>query len=383
MAGKRGKDWGIKRDAKTGTFGLDFSINGRRCRASAFTADREEARRKRDLEAQRLWSVAVAGERPAMTWNEASLEWLAQQERQGVRTIEDMRDKLRWFAPHLGELRLTDIDDAVVSTVLGVKRKEGRRLPRGRRRVLASATLNRYYAVISAVFHFAILKSWATHCPRFVEKVREATGEERTVRWLKPEEWSRLHAALPLHLRQMARFAIATGLRERNVTHLEWERVDVARRIAWILGDGSKSKRAFQVPLNSDALAVILEQQEARDRHDLWVFPFKGKAIDNPAGAAWKKAKARAGIDAKFRWHDLRHTWATWHVMNGTKLEVLMALGGWHSYEMVLTYAHQADTYLAQYAENPLKGASVRQDPVNAQLLQSNARKQHDEQARA
>ncbi|MFH1044450.1 MAG: tyrosine-type recombinase/integrase, partial [Pseudomonadota bacterium] len=59
-------------------------------------------------------------------------------------------------------------------------------------------------------------------------------------------------------------------------------------------------------------------------------------------GKAWKGALDRAGITA-FRWHDLRHTWATWHVLSGTSLHELKELGGWQSLEMVLRYAHLVD----------------------------------------
>ena len=52
-------------------------------------------------------------------------------------------------------------------------------------------------------------------------------------------------------------------------------------------------------------------------------------------GASWKKALARAGIE-DFRWHDLRHTWASWHIQSGTPLHVLQELGGWNSTTMVI-----------------------------------------------
>jgi integrase len=57
----------------------------------------------------------------------------------------------------------------------------------------------------------------------------------------------------------------------------------------------------------------------------------------------------RTGIQ-NFRFHDLRHTWASWHVMNGTGLQELMELGGWKSYEMVLRYAHLAPEHLSTAA---------------------------------
>ena len=66
-------------------------------------------------------------------------------------------------------------------------------------------------------------------------------------------------------------------------------------------------------------------------------------------GSAWKRSLAKAEI-THFRFHDLRHTWASWHVMHGTSLQELMELGGWKSYEMVLRYAHLAPEHLADAA---------------------------------
>jgi integrase len=63
-------------------------------------------------------------------------------------------------------------------------------------------------------------------------------------------------------------------------------------------------------------------------------------------GSAWERSLRRARIEA-FRFHDLRHTWASWHVMRGTTLQELMELGGWKSYEMVLRYAHLASEHLS------------------------------------
>jgi hypothetical protein len=58
----------------------------------------------------------------------------------------------------------------------------------------------------------------------------------------------------------------------------------------------------------------------------------------------------RAGIE-NFRWHDFRHTWASWHVQNGTPLFALQQLGGWDSAEMVRRYAHLSADHLTPYAD--------------------------------
>ena len=65
----------------------------------------------------------------------------------------------------------------------------------------------------------------------------------------------------------------------------------------------------------------------------------------------------RAGIE-NFRWHDLRHTWASWHRQSGTPTHELQRLGGWRSSVMVERYAHLAPDHLATAANrlDPLLG---------------------------
>jgi len=74
---------------------------------------------------------------------------------------------------------------------------------------------------------------------------------------------------------------------------------------------------------------------------------------------AWYKALERAGIE-DFRWHDLRHTWASWHVQAGTSLAELQALGGWFCLEMVLRYVHLGGDHLRQAASR-IDGANLVQ----------------------
>lgn len=66
-------------------------------------------------------------------------------------------------------------------------------------------------------------------------------------------------------------------------------------------------------------------------------------------------AVAGATTYTGFTWHGLRHTWATWHVQNGTPLDVLQKLGGWSDLRMVMNYAHHSPGYLAGFANNTRK----------------------------
>jgi integrase len=85
------------------------------------------------------------------------------------------------------------------------------------------------------------------------------------------------------------------------------------------------------------------------------VFTYRGERVIQVSTKAWGKALQRAGIE-DFRWHDLRHTWASWHVQRGTPLHVPQELGGWKSVEMVRRYAHLSGDHLAEYAQSMTGG---------------------------
>lgn len=71
--------------------------------------------------------------------------------------------------------------------------------------------------------------------------------------------------------------------------------------------------------------------------------------VDN--NRSWRSALKRAGIE-NFRFHDLRHTWASWLVQSGIPLSVLQEMGGWESIEMVKRYAHLSPIHLQEHAQN-------------------------------
>ena len=123
------------------------------------------------------------------------------------------------------------------------------------------------------------------------------------------------------------RSRLATGLRAANVTGLQWSQVDLVRRLAWIHPDQAKARKAIPVPLNAEAVSLV---RKRIGKHPTHVFSFRGKPITQVSTKAWYAALERAGIE-DFRWHDLRHTWASWHVQNGTPLFALQELGGWES----------------------------------------------------
>lgn len=328
--------------------------DGKEVRRSTGTEDKKDAEEYEAKLKQELWRVARLGEKPKRTWPEAVLQWISETSHKV--SHEDDLVHLRWLDPHLKDKKLEEIDKDLIDS-LRTKRKteKTKRHPNG----VSNGTVNRMLALIRAILRKAEREwGWIDKSPA----LRLLPEPKRRIRWLTREEAQRLIDECPEHLADMVCFSLATGLREANVTGLRWDQLDLERRVAWIHDDEAKARRGIGVPLNRDAV-LVLRRWQGRHSERVFCYPLKRKGvsvwtpIEKAGGAAWKKALKRAGIE-NFRWHDLRHTWASWHVQSGTPLHVLQELGGWQSVEMVRRYAHLAPEHLSEHAsriEMPLR----------------------------
>ncbi|TFW05785.1 site-specific integrase [Oxalobacteraceae bacterium OM1] len=317
---KRGKTWWI-----------DFTTpSGERIRRSAETQDRVQAQELHDKLKAESWRIAKLGEKPKRTWDEAAYRWLM--ESQHKKSHHEDVSKIGWLQQFFRGQYLDDLTRDVIAKVGELKFKE-----------TSPATANRLLALIRAIMRKAALDWEWIDKPPVVKLYREA---KRRVRYLTPEQAATLLRELPEHLADMVRFSLATGLRRANVTKLEWSQVDIARKVAWIHGDQAKAGKPIHVTLNATALDMLTKQV---GKHPRWVFTYKGKPVTQVTTKAWYKALGRAGIE-DFRWHDLRHTWASWLTQQGVPLNVIQEMGAWESSEMVKRYAHLAPEQFAQHA---------------------------------
>jgi len=277
-----------------------------------------------------------------------------------VQYLEDNADKRRLFYdqahfqkldPYLRGYRLRDINmNALRPFIQDRKQQDG----------VANGTINRALEVVRHVLNMARDDwDWIARVP----KIRMLKEPKRRVRFLKDEEADRLMLALPEHMVPVVRYALATGCRMTEILRLEWSRVDLGRRVSWLEAGSTKNGEGRGVPLNRDA---ILALRSVQGQHKRWCFTYQGKRME-AIGSSWKRSLKRAGIE-KFRFHDLRHTWASWHVMSGTNLQELMELGGWKSYEMVLRYAHLAPEHLSDAAARIERGMGVVTDDATISL---------------
>lgn len=306
---------------------------GQQVRRSAQTANRKQAAEFETRLKTECWRIERLGDKPRRKWQQAVERWLT--EKQGAKTtLEDDARYLRWLHQFLFDLFLDEINRELIDHITKTRMADG----------VSNATVNRMLEVLRAILNCAEKHwEWLDKAPH----VRMLPKPKRRVRWLTKSEAERLLLELPEHLAEMMRFTLATGLRQANVTGLQWSQVDRQRACAWIHPDQAKARKAIPVPLNEDALAVLKRQL---GQHDEFVFSYKGKPVAKANNHAWRNALKRAGIE-NFRWHDLRHTWASWHIQQGTPLYVLQELGGWAGPEMVQRYAHLSANHLKQYAD--------------------------------
>ncbi len=318
---------------------------GELVRRSTGTANKAQAQELHDKLKAESWRVQSLGTKPKYTWDDAGSKFLL--ETQHKATHENDKGQLRWLQQFLRDKPLHEVDRELISRIAQTKAQEA-----------SPSTANRHLALIRAILRRACYEwEWIEKVP----KIRLYPEPKRRIRWLTPEQVKTLLAELRPHQQDLVMFALSTGLRQSNVLHLEWSQVDLERKTAWIHPDQAKARIAIHVPLNSVALAVLLRQV---GKHPTRVFTFKGKPIAWANTHAWREALKRVGIE-NFRWHDLRHTWASWLAQQGTPMNVLQELGGWESEEMVRRYAHLSQPQLMKHSELV---SNVLDSTISAQL---------------
>lgn len=305
--------------------------NGKRVRQSTGTEDRADAEAflaKLKLDAYRETHFGI---KPQRSWQEAVVRYL--ELKRTLRSFTDVQRICRHLDPYLGTMSLNQINGDVIWGIVQGELKKGNK----------PATVNRYLATVRNLLRMARDEwQWIDNFP----KIRLLPGEVERDRWLTREEAERLIRCCAPHLAAPVRFALATGCRAGEITGLEWNRVDLQRRNAWL--NRTKNGTPRGVPLNEDAIAVLKEQI---GKHLRYCFTYEGQPMRaDVTNTAWHSALKRAGIE-DFRFHDLRHTWASWHRQAGTSCDELKDLGGWKTRSMVDRYAKFA-------TENLLAAAS-------------------------
>ena len=242
--------------------------------------------------------------------------------RKKAKTQGPQRAQLAWWRDKLGVLTLDALTPAKVAEArdtLAATVSERRKAP------LSPATVNRHLALLSHVCAYAVNElGWidANPCAK-VAKRQEPRGR---VRFLSDAERARLLAACrdskSPDLYPAVVLALSTGARHGELFNLRWPDVDMTRKVA-ILHETKNGERRV-LPLTGPAAAILAERAKVRRLDTDLVFPARKKQRDGTVKpldirAPWETALKVAEIE-DFRWHDLRHSAASYLAMNGASL---------------------------------------------------------------
>lgn len=260
---------------------------------------------------------------------------------------------------------------------LDLERIKSHRLKAG----IKPATVNRDLSRIRGALSRAV--DWGMLAQHPMKSVKQAKGaDDSRVRYLSRDEETRLRIALVSrengrrasrerhnawheargtaghqqwaadgytdHLAPMALLALNTGMRRGELLGLEWASVNLQAKILTVTAGNAKSRKARHLPLNAEAMDVLTRWKAQAGKGARLVFPSPktGGRMDN-INSSWEEVCSAAEL-ADFRFHDLRHSFASRLVMAGVDLNTVRELLGHSDIRMTLRYAHLAPDKLAE-----------------------------------
>lgn len=328
-------------------------------------AHRVEARKEADAARKRTLGVFLG---------EHYEPWARQNQAKGTDTTRRIRTNF----PDLLETPMTEITPWVIEKWRTSKLKQGR----------SPSTINRDVFALRSCLSRAV--EWRVIPYQPLQRIKPLkTDKNPKIRFLSDDEAQRLRDALadrdaelkasreranewrrergyPTfpsmnkqayadHLTPLVLVSLNTGIRRGEAFSLHWSDVDLKGRMLTIVGSKAKSKTTRHVPLNDEAFAALVAWRNQTTGNGL-VWPGKDGGQLNNVHKAWHSLMRRADI-RDFRWHDLRHTFASWLVMRGVPLNTVRDLLGHAELSTTLRYAHLAPDHRAE-AVNLLNAAS-------------------------
>lgn len=258
--------------------------------------------------------------------------------------LRNQAKQLLWWKEQLGCYLLADITPQMIvekrdeletsTTKLGQKR--------------TPATINRYLAALSHVFTIGINEwGWMELNPVLkVTKLKEPRGR---VRFLSDEERKNLlYACQKSHnpyLYIIVTLALSTGARKMEILSLKWSNIHFTRNV--IILDETKNNERRALPLVGHTLTILQAHAKNNNVMSDLVFPGKNPLVPIDIVTAWEMALKRANI-LNFRFHDLRHSAASYLAMNGASLAEIAEVLGHKTFQMVKRYTHLSQAHVSK-----------------------------------
>ncbi len=312
---RRGRVWWVR-----------FRADGQHVRRSARTHKKSEAQ----AFLLRLMDEHAAGardERPRHPYAEAVERFFAEASIK-PRTKASYQSNDKACRPTLGSLRLADINRRALADHISARKQAG----------VTDATIRRDLAFLSSLFSMAIRWEWVDTNSVTAVSTRSLKESRPRTRFLTRTEFSALKRAAPDFLKPMLVLAVETGMRREELLSVTVRSIDLQRQEVHL--DKTKTNAPRRVPLTDTAVVTVEGLLNAPNRPSSPYLFCKadGSRYVDPKKAFASALKCRGIKD--FRWHDLRHTFASWWVQGGGDLYRLSRVLGHSTLQMSARYGH-------------------------------------------
>ena len=256
---------------------------------------------------------------------------------------------IRALKRYIGNKCLHEITPLAIEEIKERRHKEG----------VSPLTVNKTLACLKTIFNKAI--DWGKFDGQNpMRKIKKLKVDNKRLRYLEKEEIPRLIDCCPAHLKPIVIVALNTGMRKSEILNLKWHDIDFKRGVISLLK--TKNNKPRYIPINKTVENTLIATKKHPE--SAYVFPGKtGKPYDN-FKRSFKTAREKANIE-NFRFHDLRHTFASQLVMNGVDLNTVRELLGHSTIDMTLRYAHLSPNHTKRavdlLAQNVPSGSVLRQ----------------------
>jgi len=255
--------------------------------------------------------------------------------------------QLLWWKDQLGSYVLADITSSLLVEHRDKLLSETVRT--GNKR--SPATVVRYLAALSHAFTIAV-EEWAWIDDSPMRKVRKPTEPRGIVRFLENDERERLLEACKhsdnKFIYTIVVLAISTGMRKMEMMNLVWKDINLDE--GYLILHETKNGERRRITLTGHAYECIKEINKVRRIDTNYVFPHDRLKHVVDIAPVWKKAVAEAKVE-NFRFHDLRHTAASYLAMNGASLAEIAEFLGHKTLSMVMRYAHLSEAHSASVVD--------------------------------
>ena len=269
------------------------------------------------------------------------------------KSASDQAQQLGWWRGQMGSYALADVTPPLIAEYRDML--AGGVTVRGTQR--SPATVNRYLAALSHAFTIAV-KEWGWLEDTPMRKVRKPTESRGRVRFLSDDERPRLlkvcKESSNAFLYPVVVLALSTGMRKEEIMGLSWDDVDLNRGRAILHETKNGERRA--VAITGHALELLKGMNKVRRIDSKFIFPSKEIAPQKPQKpmdlrTPWETAVKKAEL-SDFKFHDLRHSAASYLAMNGASLAEIAEVLGHKTLQMVKRYAHLSEGHTARVVES-------------------------------